>query len=373
MGRAWSSRCVPAGSTPTVDDALARLTRLAELGPTATHSRSRPCSHRPTTCRPRPPGILIVDVVIAPAPGHAPAPRLIGARPAPGFALPACRVVTRRVGRLLEEGVEFSSCAPATCRPPAAVPVVDAPEADSESYGEVNRMLVVPAFRGAGFGKQILARLAGESRGRGIDVLRLETGMYEEEAIGLYERTGFRRIGPFGPYIDDPLCAYFEMRLDRAGAGEASRAGRPDRAPLRPEDADQRDATPSGVQTAAQALGTLLVARVIDADGRIRVEDLLTAGAAVCGDSSSSAAASSSQSRTNSFPARPSCPIGSTRSSARTRASGRRPARACSARSMPVPSPGAIPRPTFRSWRTSSASTSRCWAAMAPTAGGSSG
>jgi len=53
---------------------------------------------------------------------------------------------------------------------------------------------------------------------------------------------------------------------------------------------DQRDAAPSGVQTAAQALATLLESRVIDADGRIRVEDLLTAGAAVCGESCIAAA-----------------------------------------------------------------------------------
>jgi hypothetical protein len=53
---------------------------------------------------------------------------------------------------------------------------------------------------------------------------------------------------------------------------------------------DQRDAAPSGVQAAAQALGTLLETRLIDADGRIRVEDLLTAGAAVCGESCIAAA-----------------------------------------------------------------------------------
>lgn len=52
----------------------------------------------------------------------------------------------------------------------------------------------------------------------------------------------------------------------------------------------QRDAAPSGVQAAAQALATLLETRVVDADGRMRVEDLLTAGAAVCGESCIAAA-----------------------------------------------------------------------------------
>jgi hypothetical protein len=53
---------------------------------------------------------------------------------------------------------------------------------------------------------------------------------------------------------------------------------------------DGREAAPSGIQAAAQALGTLLESRVIDADGRIRVEDLLTAGAAVCGEACIAAA-----------------------------------------------------------------------------------
>lgn len=50
------------------------------------------------------------------------------------------------------------------------------------------------------------------------------------------------------------------------------------------------EAAPSGVQAAAQALAGLLETRVIDAEGRIRVEDLLTAGAAVCGEACIAAA-----------------------------------------------------------------------------------
>src|SRR5262245_18152240 len=51
-----------------------------------------------------------------------------------------------------------------------------------------------------------------------------------------------------------------------------------------------REAAPSGVQGAAQALGGLLESRVAGADGRIRVEDLLTAGAAICGEACIAAA-----------------------------------------------------------------------------------
>jgi putative acetyltransferase len=82
------------------------------------------------------------------------------------------------------------------------------------AYAEVKRMYVRPAFRGSGFGRAILRHLADHARGRGVHVLRLETGVHQVEAIGLYEATGFEPIGPFGPYIDDPLSRYYEIRLD---------------------------------------------------------------------------------------------------------------------------------------------------------------
>jgi putative acetyltransferase len=80
-------------------------------------------------------------------------------------------------------------------------------------YGEVKRMYVRPQFRGLGLGQLMLGHLAGYCRQRGVDVLRLETGIYQVEAIGLYERFGFERIGPFGAYRADPLSVYYEKRL----------------------------------------------------------------------------------------------------------------------------------------------------------------
>jgi ribosomal protein S18 acetylase RimI-like enzyme len=57
----------------------------------------------------------------------------------------------------------------------------------------------------------MLNHLAAHARQHGIVLLRLETGIYQSEAIGLYERFGFRRIGPFGSYQDDPLSAFYEI------------------------------------------------------------------------------------------------------------------------------------------------------------------
>ena len=42
---------------------------------------------------------------------------------------------------------------------------------------------------------------------------RDETGIFQREAIGLYESSGFYRIQPFGSYTFDPLSVYFEKKL----------------------------------------------------------------------------------------------------------------------------------------------------------------
>lgn len=80
-------------------------------------------------------------------------------------------------------------------------------------YGEIKRMYVRPQFRGRGFGKLILDHLAEHACGHGVLLLRLETGIHQSEAIGLYERMGFRRIPPFPPYWEDPLSRCYEKRL----------------------------------------------------------------------------------------------------------------------------------------------------------------
>jgi ribosomal protein S18 acetylase RimI-like enzyme len=83
-------------------------------------------------------------------------------------------------------------------------------------YGEVKRMYVRPSYRGMGFGRRLLDHLAEYSFQQGVSVLRLETGIYQTEALALYERFGFQRIGPFGEYREDPLSVFFEKRLQAA-------------------------------------------------------------------------------------------------------------------------------------------------------------
>lgn len=80
-------------------------------------------------------------------------------------------------------------------------------------YGEVKRMYVRSEFRGMGLAKTMLQHLANYVQAQGIRILRLETGLYQQEAICLYERFGFQRRSAFGDYRPDPLSVYFEFQI----------------------------------------------------------------------------------------------------------------------------------------------------------------
>lgn len=80
-------------------------------------------------------------------------------------------------------------------------------------YGEVKRMYVVPAARGEGLGRAILARIESEARRQGLAVMRLETGVRQAEALALYTSAGYVDCGPFGEYPADPLSRFLEKRL----------------------------------------------------------------------------------------------------------------------------------------------------------------
>jgi putative acetyltransferase len=78
---------------------------------------------------------------------------------------------------------------------------------------EVNRMYVEPAARRRGVGRAILAELERLASGFGYQLLRLETGNRQPEAIALYEGLGFRRAAAFGVHADDPVSIFFEKVL----------------------------------------------------------------------------------------------------------------------------------------------------------------
>jgi putative acetyltransferase len=80
-------------------------------------------------------------------------------------------------------------------------------------YAEIKRMYVRPQFRGLGMAKLMLDHLAEFAHASGVALLRLETGIAQHEAIGLYERAGFQLIAPFGEYQPDPLSRFYEKRI----------------------------------------------------------------------------------------------------------------------------------------------------------------
>lgn len=84
-----------------------------------------------------------------------------------------------------------------------------------DTYGEVKRVYVPPRHRGKGLAKAIMVRIEAEIRNRGLPWARLETGIHQAEAIGLYERLGYVRRGPFGGYREDPLSVFMEKDLQR--------------------------------------------------------------------------------------------------------------------------------------------------------------
>lgn len=86
-------------------------------------------------------------------------------------------------------------------------------------YGELKRMFTLPACRGQGLARALLQRLESEAASRGCRDFMLETGYLQHEAIALYERLGYRRRGPFGPYAEDPNSVFMHKP---AGASVAS-------------------------------------------------------------------------------------------------------------------------------------------------------
>ncbi|MCA5893304.1 bifunctional helix-turn-helix transcriptional regulator/GNAT family N-acetyltransferase [Isoptericola sp. NEAU-Y5] len=75
-----------------------------------------------------------------------------------------------------------------------------------DGRGEIKRMWVHPAWRGAGLGSRLLRHLEGVSRDLGHDEVRLDTNGTLVEAVAMYERAGYRRVGR---YNENPYAEHF--------------------------------------------------------------------------------------------------------------------------------------------------------------------
>jgi putative acetyltransferase len=78
---------------------------------------------------------------------------------------------------------------------------------------EVKRMYVEPEMRGRGVAKEILAHLEAAGRELGAHRAMLETGVYQDEAIGLYRRAGYTEVGCWGEYTTSPTSVCYEKTI----------------------------------------------------------------------------------------------------------------------------------------------------------------
>jgi putative acetyltransferase len=84
---------------------------------------------------------------------------------------------------------------------------------------EVKRMYVAPSGRRQGIARRILLELQRHARGFGYRSIRLETGIRQPDAQGLYKSLGYKRIAAFGPYIGNPTSVCFELALHETTGG----------------------------------------------------------------------------------------------------------------------------------------------------------
>jgi putative acetyltransferase len=82
-----------------------------------------------------------------------------------------------------------------------------------DGIGEIKRMYVDENSRGVGLGKRLLEAIFSHGRLRSLSHIRLETGISQPEAIGLYRKAGFEEILAFPPYHPDALSMFMEKSL----------------------------------------------------------------------------------------------------------------------------------------------------------------
>lgn len=78
---------------------------------------------------------------------------------------------------------------------------------------EIKRMYVVPAARGRGVARRLLVHLEATAAAEGVEVVVLETGTQQPEAIGLYTSSGYQPIPGYGFYCGSDLSRCFGRRL----------------------------------------------------------------------------------------------------------------------------------------------------------------
>lgn len=82
-----------------------------------------------------------------------------------------------------------------------------------ERAAEIKRMYVAAAARRTGLARRVLAHLEETARRSGVDVMVLETGTSQPEAIALYTSSGYAAVEGFGHYAWSPKSRYYGKPL----------------------------------------------------------------------------------------------------------------------------------------------------------------
>lgn len=91
--------------------------------------------------------------------------------------------------------------------------LVDTTVGAARRPAEIKRMYVVPAHRGRGFARTLLASLEDSAHRAGADGLVLETGEIQPDAIALYRSAGYVEVPRFGYYACAPKAVHLGKLL----------------------------------------------------------------------------------------------------------------------------------------------------------------
>lgn len=78
---------------------------------------------------------------------------------------------------------------------------------------ELKRMYVVPTSRGTGAASRLLEAAEALARELGAPQIYLETGTRQPEAIRFYERSGYREIPLYWPFVESRLSVSYAKAL----------------------------------------------------------------------------------------------------------------------------------------------------------------
>ena len=193
-GSPWAMWWIPAGTIPTLDDAKARLEFFAEFGPSPFAFRN--ATEQPVlTLRRHELADEVVQAMLQRLNTE-----LKGATPKGGSNF--WHIDDEQVAH--DNGafyVAWLDGRPAACGAWRRIDDI----AHRPGTAEVKRMWADPELRGTRLGAAMLTTLEAAARHQGITELRLETGEYLANAVGLYRRFGFRACEPWGDYVGVPL------------------------------------------------------------------------------------------------------------------------------------------------------------------------